>query len=113
MSSIYPVAVDENFTQDNFITYKVKNNQFHPLINEGDIIYIDRDDTKLSDGNVYLFSSKTKDMQIIRRITYTLKNELKIVTPTDAEIIDENTLLDLYFCMGRVRKRIAIIEENF
>jgi len=52
-------------------------------------------------------------MQIIRRITYTLKNELKIITPTDAEIIDENTLLDLYFCIGRVRKRISIIEEEF
>jgi len=72
-----------------------------------------RDDTKLSDGRVYLFSNKTKNMQIIRRITYTLKNELKITTPTDAEIIDENTLLDLYFCMGRVRKKIAIIEEIF
>jgi len=111
--SIYPVAVDENLTQDNFITYKVKNNQFHPSISEGDIIYIDRDDTKLSDGNVYLFSNKIKDMQIIRRITYTLKNELKIITPTDAEIIDKDTLLDLYFCMGRVRKRISIVEEEF
>jgi len=110
--NIYPV-VDENLEEDNFITYKVENNQFHPSISEGDIIYIDRDDTKLSDGCVYLFSNKTKNMQIIRRITYTLKNELKITTPTDAEIIDENTLLDLYFCMGRIRKRIAIIEENF
>ena len=33
--NIYPVKVYENLEQDNFITYKVENNQFHPSISEG------------------------------------------------------------------------------
>jgi len=114
-TQVYPIALkDDTHKQDNMIRYQVENNHFSPEIDEGDFVFVDREDIQLTDGLVYLFAHKQKDLQIISTIGYTLENEtLKLCTTNTTEIIGKEVLLQSYNCIGRVRKRVAIIEEEF
>ncbi len=103
--------IDITFNSE-FARYQANNNQFAPHINGGDFLFIDRKDTNLTDGSIYLFSHKKEDKQLIRKTTYTLAEELRLSTPTDSEIIDSEVFLSSYICFGRVCKRVAIIEEE-
>jgi len=112
IDSLQPVLDDNIYTQNNIIRCQVDNNHFFPEINQNDFIFVDRDDTNLRDGLVYLFTHKNREIKFICRVAYTLKDELKLCFPTSNEVVDEK-LADSLECIGRVRKRVAIIEDQF
>lgn len=90
------------------------NSTYSPVINQGDVVFIEKNITGLNDGDTFLFQKiKEGGKQIIRKVSYTLIGGLRLSTPTSSEEVDVHSFLEIYEPIARIVKSISIIEKKF
>lgn len=96
--------------------FKSHNNQYAPVIKEGDIVYIEKiQSDNFVDGGVYVFLHKDNISRlIIRKVSFTLTdNILNFSTPSVSEAINSKDFLKSYKCVGRVTQSVQIDVKTF
>lgn len=107
------IPIDKD-TNPNDWYFQEKTGQFSPDIQLGDVVYINKHFTEIEDGKTYLLFHKEKeDEYLIRKLTHTLENTLKIKTPNHEEEVTEKELFQKYFIFGKVEKSVRMVVKEF
>jgi|GEM_PF-6644299 len=106
-----PIEIDDNKNEWHFI---MPDSSYSPIVNQGDVIYINKKEKELQDGLTYLFFSQDRnDEFLIRKVSYSISGQLRLTSNDISDLVNEEEFIKKYYTVGRVTQAVTLTKKVF